>query len=147
MTGAEDYFDKRMADPEYRDAYEKASGRTWDLDRFGERPLTVNKVSSMHRQAWAKHTKHERAMWKWLAEDAQVPHLTACRIIATPLHRTKASPQDVAACAPAVKAAIDGLVDAGVLDDDSPQYLTEVVFRPPWVCGADGLRLTIEENQ
>jgi hypothetical protein len=51
--------------------------------------------------------------------------------------------QDVAACVPAVKAAIDGLVDAGVFLDDSPAHVTAVVFKQP-ERGEPALRLEIE---
>jgi hypothetical protein len=46
-----------------------------------------------------------------------------------------------------VKAAIDGIVDAGVLDDDNPDHLLYVTFYPVEVIGRDGLRLTITEIQ
>jgi hypothetical protein len=39
--------------------------------------------------------------------------------------------QDVGACNPSVKAAIDGIVDAGVLPDDSSQYMKSLIFLPP----------------
>jgi hypothetical protein len=39
--------------------------------------------------------------------------------------------QDVGACNPAVKAAIDGIVDAGVLPDDSSKFLRSLIFLPP----------------
>ena len=51
--------------------------------------------------------------------------------------------QDVAACVPAVKAAIDGLVDAGVLIDDAPQHLKAIVFAQPQK-GKPALKLEIE---
>jgi hypothetical protein len=117
--------------------------RSWNLDLFGQRPLTVNKVATMHRQQWATRTRDERRAWALLAQAEKVPPLGRIRIVATPLHKDRRSPQDVAACAPAVKAAIDGLVDAGVIPDDNAEHLDEIVFRAPWVCGADGLRLEI----
>lgn len=39
--------------------------------------------------------------------------------------------QDVGACHPSVKAAIDGIVDAGILPDDSSQYLRSLIYLPP----------------
>jgi hypothetical protein len=39
--------------------------------------------------------------------------------------------QDVGACNPAVKAAIDGLVDAGILPDDSSEYVRSLIFLQP----------------
>ena len=123
----------------------RAAARAWTLVDNGARPLTVNAVAKLHRQQWATHTRQVRETWAWLAIAAQVPHLERARVTVTPLHRDRRSPQDVAACAPEAKAAIDGLVDAGVLDDDNSEFLVELAFRPPDVCGLDGLRLTIEE--
>ncbi|HEY1119920.1 MAG TPA: hypothetical protein VGE43_19550 [Acidimicrobiales bacterium] len=116
----------------------------WHIDRTGARPLTVNRVATMHRQAWATYTRTARRDWAHLARAACIPPQAAIRVIATPLHKDRRSPQDVSACAPEAKAGIDGLVDAGVIVDDDATHLTEVVFRPPWVCGVDGLRLSIE---
>lgn len=116
----------------------------WALDRFsGQRPLTTNKVRTMHRMAWATHVRHEREAWRLLAIAHQIPPLDVVTLTVTPLHRDRRSPQDVAACAPEAKAAIDGLVDAGVIPDDDPTHLLAVTFMPPWICGADGLRIRI----
>ena len=117
---------------------------TYVIEDHGERPLTVNKVASLHRQAWATHTREHRLLWQLLTRNAKVPPLGRIRVTVTPLHKDRRSPQDVAACAPAAKAAIDGLVDHGVIEDDGPEYLLSVLFLPPDVCGVDGLRLTIE---
>lgn len=120
--------------------------RHWDLRLCGERPLTVNaarKMKSPH--AWANHTREVRAAWAWLAKGEKVPHLRRATITVLPLHKDKRSPQDVAACAPEAKAAIDGLVDAGVLPDDGPAHLLSVLFLQPHVCGQDGLELRITE--
>jgi len=48
--------------------------------------------------------------------------------------------QDTGACHPAVKAAIDGIVDAGVLVDDSPEYVKSIRFLAT-ERGKDGLTL------
>lgn len=111
----------------------------------GERPLTTNRVMGLHRQAWAKHTRVVRERWYWLAKKARVPAFAKATITVTPLHKDRRSPQDVAACAPEAKAAIDGIVDAGVLPGDDPRYLLAVTFTHPDVCGHNGMRLTIEE--
>ena len=52
--------------------------------------------------------------------------------------------QDVAACNPAVKAGIDGLVDAGIIVDDSPEYLKSIKFFAPQK-GKNSLVLHIKE--
>ena len=123
------------------------TARSWTLEDHGARPLTTNRVARLHRHQWANHTRQVRETWAWLALQARVPRLTAAVITATPLHANRRSPQDVAACAPEVKAAVDGLVDAGVLDDDDPEHLLELAFRPPDICGSDGLRLRILEEE
>lgn len=50
---------------------------------------------------------------------------------------------DVGACLPAVKAAIDGIVDAGVIPDDDPRYLHALTFLAPVCTGTDALNLRI----
>jgi len=51
--------------------------------------------------------------------------------------------QDTAACNPSVKAAIDGLVDAGIIPDDSGEFVRMITFLP-CVRGDDQLTLIIE---
>ena len=119
--------------------------RSWVLEDTGARPLTINRVVNLHRQRWAEITRVERHKWLVLARAAKVPALQQARITVTPLHKDRRAPQDVGACAAAAKAAIDGLVDARVLPDDSPAHLVALTFLPPDVCGRDGMRLTIEE--
>lgn len=68
-------------------------------------------------------------------------------MVAQPLALSRRWRPDVAACYPAVKAAIDGLVDAGVLDDDDDRFLLAVTFLPVSVCGKEGLQLTVLEEQ
>ena len=111
-----------------------------------ERPLTLNALVNMHRQQWSNHTREVRGRWHLLAVEAGVPHLERARFTVLPLHKNMASPQDVAACAPEFKAALDGLVDAGVLDDDGPDYVTAATFLPPLRgCGHNGMAVLIEE--
>lgn len=120
--------------------------RTWTIEYWYGRPLTLNAVASMHRQQWATHTRELRGEWARLAAMHSVPRVERCRITGTPLHANRRSPQDPGACAPAVKAAIDGLVDAGVLADDNGNHVAEIRFLPPDICGHDGLRLDIQEK-
>jgi len=121
------------------------TGRSWALEHTGKRPLTLNRVADLHRMAWATYTKRTRKTWRELAEAHGIPALDRIVITATPLHADRRSPQDACACAPATKAAIDGLVDAGVIPDDNGKHLLLVVHTPPAVTGHNGLRLLIEE--
>lgn len=117
--------------------------RAWTVEDIGNRPLTINQVTKMHRLKWAAHTADARARWHWLIRHAKVPPLERVRVVAVPLHRDRRSPQDVAACAPEAKPAIDGLVDAGVFPDDDATHVVAVEFRPPDVCGRDGMQIMI----
>lgn len=118
---------------------------TYTLRSEGRRPLTVNEVAKMHRFAWAARTAEDRSIWWAIANDAKVPRLECVEITVTPLHKNRSAPQDVAACAPEAKAAIDGLRDAGVLADDTADIVRRIIFHPPQVCGVNGLELTITE--
>jgi crossover junction endodeoxyribonuclease RusA len=109
------------------------------------RPLTMNDTANMHWRKNAKLVSEIRGRWWLLGLEHKVPRLTACTITVTPLHKDGRSPQDVGACCPAYKAALDGLVDAGMLTDDSPTYVHHTLFLPPRVCGTNGLELTITE--
>ena len=80
-----------------------------------------------------------------MAKIQHVPALAAIEVYATPLAKDRRWRQDVGACFPAVKAAIDGLVDAGVLPDDNPQFVRALTFYPAEIGDMDGLRLQIEE--
>lgn len=117
---------------------------TWTLTctEFG-RPFTTNRTRNMHPQALAKHVKAWREQFCYLALRDGVPSLTGINIEITPMHKDRRSPQDVAACAPAAKAAIDGVVDAGVIEDDDATHLFKVTFYQPVICGLDGLSLVI----
>jgi hypothetical protein len=50
----------------------------------------------------------------------------------------------VAACYPAAKAAVDGLVDAGVVENDTPDHVTEIRFTAPAMGSHDALVLVVE---
>jgi hypothetical protein len=50
---------------------------------------------------------------------------------------------DLGACIPAAKAAIDGIVDAGVLPDDNDDYVRLLSFAPSLIVGYDALRVEL----
>lgn len=106
------------------------------------RPWTINEERSGNRFRRAKLTKEWRSYFHLLALANNVPKMTDCVITATPFQKNGRM-QDVGACVPAVKAAIDGLVDAGVLLDDAPTHLKGIVFNQPEK-GEPALRLEIE---
>ena len=108
-----------------------------------QRPWTANAERQWHHQTRARRVRETRERWYWLAKEAKIPPLTRVRVDATPLLTNRSSMPDVAACYPYVKAAVDGLVDAGVLPDDDPTHLTTLAFHTPEVGGKSGMRLVV----
>jgi crossover junction endodeoxyribonuclease RusA len=122
-----------------------AEVRAWELRHTGERPPTMNAHRRLHPQQRARVDARWRAIFHALAREAHIPPLDRCNVIVRPLHRNGRSPQDVAGCAPAAKAAVDGVVDAGVLPHDGPAHLLSLTFLPPLVDGHDGMVVRILE--
>jgi len=113
---------------------------TWILT-YPKKPLTTNAERSGNRWGRAEHTKEWRQAFALLARQNKVPPMLWIRVIAQPSQK-RGRLQDTAACNPSVKAAIDGLVDAGVIPDDSGAYVRQVSFLPP-DRGNDALTLII----
>lgn len=118
--------------------------REWTIED-DNRPWTANAERTWHRHKRANVVKQWRTRWYYLALNAKLPHLDKVSVTCIPLAKDRRWRPDVGACYPAVKAAIDGIVDAGVLDDDNPEHLLHVTFYPVQVVGRDGLRLTVRE--
>lgn len=97
---------------------------------FNQRPITTNAERAGNRWERAKVTKEWREAFAWLAKAEQLPSMSWISVTVEP-HQKGGRLQDVGACNPSVKAAIDGLVDAGILPDDSPQYVRSLIFLPP----------------
>ena len=94
------------------------------------RPWTTNAERAGNRWASAELVKTWRTAFELLAKSERIPAMAWISVTAEP-HQKGGRLQDVGACNPAVKAAIDGIVDAGVLPDDSPQYMKSLIFLPP----------------
>lgn len=107
------------------------------------RPWTTNAERRGNRYQRAALTKEWREAFYWLAKQRHVPRLDQVEIVAEPW-QAKGILADTAACNPAVKAAIDGLVDAGVIPDDTSAYVASITFLPTRR-GRDALTLTINE--
>lgn len=88
---------------------------------------TTNDGRRMHWGAISSRTKEIREYVATLSE--RIPRMEQARIVVTAAYPT-AGRQDPANLSGTVsKAAIDGLVDAGVLPDDDSKHLVEVAFR------------------
>lgn len=97
------------------------SARSWTLviPRAAE---WLNANSRKHHAQEAKAIAEWRRAAGWLARAAKLPHLHRAHIEAT-LHFGDKRRRDTANYHPTVKAIVDGLVDHGLLDDDSHEYL------------------------
>lgn len=119
--------------------------RRFRLTREGERPWTLNGERKWSPRDRAAAVRQWRSDFAWLAKAEHLPRLERIAVTATPLLKTNAG-QDVGGCFPAAKAAIDGLKDAGVIEDDGPTVVRSLAFNAPVLAApVDGLRLDIEE--
>ncbi len=97
---------------------------------LAQRPWTTNGERAGNRWQRAELVKTWRSAFNILAKSEQIPEMEWISVTVEP-HQKGGRLQDVGACNPAVKAAIDGIVDAGVLPDDSPKYMKSLIFLAP----------------
>jgi hypothetical protein len=116
----------------------------YSVSVMGRRPWTTNQ----ERKKGSHYLRSEITKW-WrenfceAAELAGIPHFESIKIEVTPILPDRKM-QDTGACYPTAKAAIDGLVDAGVIDDDAPQYVPTITFHSPVISkGKQGLEILI----
>ena len=97
---------------------------------LAERPWLTNDKGTGNGWERSKLTKAWRTAFQLLAKYEKIPPMAWISVTVEP-HQKGGRPQDVGACNPAVKAAIDGIVDAGVLPDDSSKFLRSLIYLPP----------------
>ena len=112
---------------------------------YGKRPVTTNAERSGNRWVRAAATKEWRDAFAWLARRERIPRMRWINITVQPVQK-RGRLQDTAACNPSAKAAIDGLVDAGIVPDDTGEYVRQITFLP-CVRGEDQLIIMIEGEQ
>lgn len=118
-------------------------GRTWQLT-FDERPTPQNAYRRLHHHQRAAYDRRWRNTFAWLARQAHLPALDMVSItVAQACHRPPLP--DVGACFATAKAAIDGLVDAGVIPDDNPAHVKFLGFAAPERGPIDLFALIVEE--
>ena len=111
----------------------------WTLD-YEQAPISLNRERNMHWSYRNRATQEWRQAFAVLARAQHVPHLDAIHLDVHVTMRGKL--QDVVNCYPSAKAAIDGLIDAGVIPDDDPAHLLSVRFWAP-TRGDNCMRLVI----
>jgi crossover junction endodeoxyribonuclease RusA len=104
----------------------------WTLDLpFDRPPLTENQ--RLHHMAKARLTKQVRRAASFLARSQRIPPLGACTVRLV-WHVNTKHRRDADNLAPTLKAACDGLVDAGLVPDDTPalmdKRMPEIDYRP-----------------
>lgn len=103
------------------------------------RPWTVNAERAGNRWKRAENTK----LWRTLyAEMTLIPQLTDATVQVWLELRGRL--QDTAACMPAVKAAIDGMVDAKVFSDDTGEHVKAIIFNAPSRSKIDQITILVE---
>ena len=101
--------------------------KQWTLT-YSQKGWSLNEERRHKAHYWrAAKVKEWRAKFKELAEEAKIPALEAIRIEVFTTFATRRL-QDPANNLPASKAAVDGLVDAGVIEDDVPRLLKSITF-------------------
>lgn len=105
------------------------------------RPWTVNSERASNRFERAKKTKLWRGFFADKAALFHVMRLTQARVeVALTL---KGQLQDTAACMPAVKAAIDGMVDGGMFEDDTGEHVESITFHAPERSPSNTITVTV----
>lgn len=122
-------------------------GDRYELCHYSK-PWTFNAERAFrHWSERSETTKQWRYAFKILAKQAKIPALAYARVEVRHLHKPlgKRKWPDPVACAGAAKAAIDGVVDAGVFPDDNGDYIASVEFLAPEASDKDGLVLILED--
>lgn len=121
---------------------------TWELVHYG-RPLTLNAERRLHHMARAKAAREVQEAFYWLGLKAGMPKPIKGPVMVTVMVANRESRrwiQDVDACHPTVKAALDGLVKGGFLSEDDPDRVASITYvRPELGARRDALVLRVEE--
>jgi crossover junction endodeoxyribonuclease RusA len=117
--------------------------RTWTLTLpWTKPPLTLN--GRQHHMAKARTTKTVRATAALLARKYRIPPLARCEVLLTYYPRDKRR-RDEDNLVATLKACCDGIVDAQVVRDDTPDLMTKPMPRIGPVVRPSRLTLTITE--
>jgi len=102
---------------------------TLTVDMCG-RPTTTNMVHRWHHRAVSADRKQWRHAGAVLARQASIPAMDCCHIEVTGRYPGGTLP-DTDAVAPSLKGVIDGLVDAGVIPDDTGRHIATITYHAP----------------
>jgi hypothetical protein len=114
--------------------------------RHDEKPLTLNVARQQDSGQWA--LRKELSKWRRVGCELAGKHepLTApVRVVVHHYRPNRASIPDTGAPILAVKAMIDGAVDAGLLPNDRPETVRKLTFLAPEITGSHGLAVVLIE--
>jgi crossover junction endodeoxyribonuclease RusA len=96
---------------------------TWILELdLGRAPLTMNAARQMHYRTYGKRIKELRDLARQAALDARIPPLGRCEVTMYYQPPTNIR-RDADGLVATLKPLCDGLVDAGIVDDDIPALM------------------------
>jgi hypothetical protein len=117
------------------------TGALW-FERLDVEPMTAN--VAITARAYHARRREIRSWREWAADAAAMHDPITVPVTITVVHlRVKATRIDCGAPFFAAKGAVDGLVDARVLRDDSTKWVRSLTFATPEVVGRHGLRLIV----
>lgn len=96
----------------------------------------------LHWAEKARRVAEWRDAFAWLAKAERIPHLDRCSVDAAVTYARGRQP-DIGHGWEAIKAGVDGLVDAGVMDDDDPTHLVSLTMPAPRKGDRAGLTITV----
>lgn len=108
--------------------------RVWHLviDQLG-RPPTTNRAHSQHHQRAGVERRRWRDTVCWAVRAQRIPALSRIVLTTQGRYPSGRSLPDTDGLAPAVKGVLDGLVLAGVIEDDRPAWVAQVTALAPVV--------------
>jgi len=93
------------------------------------RPTLTNQAHRWHYRTISADRKKWRGLGLALAEQAKVPACTAIEVTCWGVYPGGRLP-DPDAVAPSLKGVLDGLVDAGVVPDDTGEWVKAITYLP-----------------
>jgi hypothetical protein len=109
---------------------------------YEAKPVLMNKFRTLHWRVWGPLNKEWREAFYWLGKENYVCFDVPVDIVVK--HEiVKGIVPDTASSLPCFKASLDGLVDSGVIEDDSPRYVRNVTFLAPEKTGRDALTIVL----
>tara|TARA_Y100000004_G_scaffold197300_1_gene270983 strand:+ start:238 stop:621 length:384 start_codon:yes stop_codon:yes gene_type:complete len=111
--------------------------QVWSLSITGGKLFTLNTERGWHHHKRAKHVKQWREASCLVAQEMKMPKMEEIEVTFIPYKLNRKNMADTGGHFPIAKACIDGLIDAGVIEDDGPDVVTSLTFKSPYVYGGE----------